>query len=353
MTYQYDLFISYATANKDIAAYVVEKLESRGLKCFIAPRDIPTGADYAKEIVFAISNAKAVLLIFSSQSDKSAYVLREINSAVSRNKTIIPLRIEDFLPSEAMEFYLGITHWLDAFPQILEIHLDNIVSLVGKMSNATTVKEQPSDGIIGPAIIRVNELSKIGYDHRKMVMKELEIDYLCIPVDKYNMNDEIEGTFEDWIEAAEEYEEDTSALLVINNEIVGYSDMYPVTDDAYRKLINGEVIIRDDMIALYSLGGTFDAYVAMIAIPSEFASQNNYLMFFDWIVEHLTEWKGNDIHINNLGISVYNKMLERFVTLFGFECRTINPAGGKVYEISIQKLVKNPFIIKRYGELSL
>ena len=119
MVFQYDLFISYATDNKKIADYIVEKIEKKGYKCFIAPRNIRTGSDYAVEIINGISNSTAVLLVFSSKSDKSHYVLREINSAVSRNKPIIPLRIEDFLPSEAMEFYLGPTHWLDAFPEVL------------------------------------------------------------------------------------------------------------------------------------------------------------------------------------------------------------------------------------------
>ena len=73
--FKYDLFVSYATPNRKIAEYVVEKIEKRGKKCFIAPRNIRLGFDYAAEIVNGISNSRAVLLIFSSQSDKSAYVL--------------------------------------------------------------------------------------------------------------------------------------------------------------------------------------------------------------------------------------------------------------------------------------
>lgn len=96
MRFKYDLFISYASENKDIADYIVDKIEKRGYKCFIAPRDIRTGSEYAVEIIRGISNSTAVLLVFSSKSDKSHYVLREINSAVSRNRPIIPLRIEDF-----------------------------------------------------------------------------------------------------------------------------------------------------------------------------------------------------------------------------------------------------------------
>lgn len=150
MVFKYDLFISYATDNKGIADYIVEKIEKRGYKCFIAPRDIRTGAEYAGEIISAISNSTAVLLVFSSVSDKSHYVLREINSAVSRNKPIIPYRIEDFLPSEAMEFYLGPTHWLDAFPDILDVHLDKVVNIFSGMNNTVQEVKENEIHIKGP-----------------------------------------------------------------------------------------------------------------------------------------------------------------------------------------------------------
>lgn len=34
MRFKYDLFISYAGDNKDIADYIVDKIEKRGFKCF-------------------------------------------------------------------------------------------------------------------------------------------------------------------------------------------------------------------------------------------------------------------------------------------------------------------------------
>lgn len=64
MLFKYDLFISYASENKDIADYIVDKIEKRGYKCFIAPRDIRTGSEYAVEIIRGISNSTAVLLVF-------------------------------------------------------------------------------------------------------------------------------------------------------------------------------------------------------------------------------------------------------------------------------------------------
>lgn len=343
MVFKYDLFISYASENKDIADYIVERIEKRGYKCFIAPRDIRTGSEYAVEIIRGISNSTAVLLVFSSQSDKSHYVLREINSAVSRNRPIIPLRIEDFLPSEAMEFYLGPTHWLDAFPTILDVHLDKVVNIFSGMSDTVVASKQEGFSIIGPKLLRISEIGIIGLDYSALTMKEIEIDYLCILSDRYEMNDEIEGTFDDWKQSAKEYEEDTSVILVKNDEVIGYCDMYPVMESAYEELIAGTVIIRDSMIDLFCMGGTFDVYIAMIGIVPEEATQANYLTIIDWIFNHLDEWDENDVHVNRVGVSVYSDILEKFIKRFGFEYKSLNPAKGKVYETTIEHLKNNPW----------
>lgn len=350
MLFKYDLFISYASENRDIADYIVDKIEKRGYRCFIAPRDIRTGSEYAVEIIRGISNSTAVLLVFSSESDRSHYVLREINSAVSRNRPIIPLRIEDFLPSEAMEFYLGPTHWLDAFPEILDVHLDKVVNIFSGMNNTVPDSKHESCYIIGPELLKIADIDKIGLDYTALTMKEIEIDYLCIPSDRFEMNDETEGTFDDWKQSAQEFEDDTSILLVKNDEVIGYCDMYPVMEEAYAELISGKVIIRDSMIDLFCMGGTFDVYIAMIGIVPEEATQTNYLMMFDWIFNHLNEWYENDIHVNHVGISVYSDMLEKFVKRFGFEFRSLNPAKGKVFETTIEALMKNPLVKKRYPD---
>jgi len=345
---KYDLFISYASENKDIANYIVERIEKRGYRCFIAPRDITGGTEYAVEIIRGISNSTAVLLVFSSISDKSHYVLREINSAVSRNRTIIPLRIEDFLPSDAMEFYLGPTHWLDAFPTILDVHLDKIVKIFSGISNNAPDARNDAFTIAGPELLNIADISKIGMDFPALTMKEIEIDYLCISPDKYEMNDEIEGTFDDWKRTAKEYENDTSILLVKNDSVIGYCDMYPVTEEAYAQLISGKAIIRESMIDLFFMGGVFDVYIAMVGIIPEEATPSNYMILIDWIFNHLDEWDENEVHVNHVGISVYSDMLEKFVKRLGFKFKGLNPAKGKIYEATVEELKNNLLIKKRY-----
>lgn len=344
--YKYDMFISYATKNADIAQYVVEKIERRGKRCFIAPRDINSGADYASEIIRGISNSLAVLLIFSSESDKSAYVLREINSAVSRNKTIIPLRIENFLPSEALEFYLGPTHWLDAFPQVLDTHLDSILSILKGLSAQS--EEPLAKEVVFPGMqtVGISDLLAAGWTKKQITLREIELDYLCVPSDRYNMNDMTEGVLEDWIDSVQE-SADTSCALVRDDQIIGYCDFYPVERQDFELLRTGSAMIKADMIALYAFGGQFDAYIAMAAVDPDHASQDAYLRIFDWIFARLDQWNEEGISIDRIGISVYQPLLEKFGKALGFEYAGINPAGGKIYETTMEKLSENNLYRKR------
>lgn len=344
--YKYDMFISYATKNADIAQYVVEKIERRGKRCFIAPRDINSGADYASEIIRGISNSLAVLLIFSSESDKSAYVLREINSAVSRNKTIIPLRIENFLPSEALEFYLGPTHWLDAFPQVLDTHLDSILSILKGLSAQS--EEPLAKEVVFPGMqtVGISDLLAAGWTKKQITLREIELDYLCVPSDRYNMNDMTEGVLEDWIDSVQE-SADTSCALVRDDQIIGYCDFYPVERQDFELLRTGSAMVNADMIALYAFGGRFDAYIAMAAVEPDHASQDAYLRIFDWIFARLDKWNEEGISIDRIGISVYQPLLEKFSKALGFEYAGINPAGGKIYETTMEKLSENNLYRKR------
>lgn len=147
------------------------------------------------------------------------------------------------------------------------------------MNNTVAEVKDENYRITGPELIKIEDIPKIGLDYTALTMKEIEIDYLCIPSDRYEMNDDIEGTFDDWKQTTKEYENDTSILLVKNDEVVGYCDMYPVTEEAYSELVSGQVIIRDSMIDLFCMGGTFNVYIAMVGIVPEEATQSNYLMF--------------------------------------------------------------------------
>ncbi len=125
-----DVFISYSSKDKTTANAACETLEARGIRCWIAPRDVLPGEEYASALVRALRDSRIMVLIFSSSSDQSQQVLREVERAVSKGMTILPLRIEDIAPCAAMEFYISSRHWLDAFMPPLDHHLDHLTQTV-------------------------------------------------------------------------------------------------------------------------------------------------------------------------------------------------------------------------------
>ena len=117
------VFISYATPDRSIAETVCGSLEKRQIRCWMAPRDILPGTDFTESIHRAINESRTMVLIFSAHAARSPHVLRETEAAVKRNLPIIPFRVEAVEPSGAMQYYLGASHWLDAFPPPMEDHL--------------------------------------------------------------------------------------------------------------------------------------------------------------------------------------------------------------------------------------
>lgn len=117
-----DVFISYSSLDKNVADAVCHYMEAAGIRVWIAPRDVQPGVEWSEEIVNAITDSRVLVLVFSSNSNSSGQVKREIEIAVNRGLTILPYRIEDVLPSGSMEYFIGPHHWLDAMTPPLERH---------------------------------------------------------------------------------------------------------------------------------------------------------------------------------------------------------------------------------------
>ena len=132
---QYDVFISYSSLDKNVADAICSKLENNGIRCWIAPRDILPGKEYGEAIIGAIVDCNIMLLVFSVHANESPQVRREVERAVSKGKVIIPFRIEDILPTKAMEYALSNTHWLDAMTPPLENHIARLIDIIYKLLN--------------------------------------------------------------------------------------------------------------------------------------------------------------------------------------------------------------------------
>ena len=126
----HDVFVSYASRDKPVADAVCAALENRGIRCWIAPRDILPGLDWGAAIIGAINETRLMVLVFSSNANKSHQIRREVERAVSKGLTVIPLRIEDVPPGKTLEYFISTPHWLDAITPPIERHLDHIAETV-------------------------------------------------------------------------------------------------------------------------------------------------------------------------------------------------------------------------------
>jgi TolB-like protein/Tfp pilus assembly protein PilF len=108
------VFVSYASQDAAVAAALVEALERHGIACWIAPRDVKPGAQYADAIVRAISGAKTFVPVLSESAIASSHVRKEIERASSKKRPIIALRIDAAPLTPALEYFLSESQWVEA-----------------------------------------------------------------------------------------------------------------------------------------------------------------------------------------------------------------------------------------------
>ena len=132
------VFITYSRNDKEQAEAVCTHLESANIQCWIAPRDISPSKDWAEEIIDAINSVDVMVLIFSSYSNTSPQVRREVERAVYKGLNVLTFRIEDVKPSKSLEYFISTQHWLDASSGPFDKHLDMLYSSVKALVKDTS-----------------------------------------------------------------------------------------------------------------------------------------------------------------------------------------------------------------------
>ncbi|MAG13473.1 MAG: hypothetical protein CMN78_02635 [Spirochaetales bacterium] len=143
------VFISYSVEDRKTAFEVCRLLEMQGLLCWIAPRDVGAGMIYAERIVMAIKECGALVLIYSSASNRSSHVRNEVERGFSHDKPIVAFRIEDTEPVEAFEYFLGSSQWLDAWGEGIEKKIGDLAEALKGIVGAGEQRELPADSSEG------------------------------------------------------------------------------------------------------------------------------------------------------------------------------------------------------------
>lgn len=125
----YDVFISYNSSDLDVAELACHYIEQRGLRCFIAPRDIAE-VDWADALDAAIKASKAFLIIVSTNSNHSKEVAKELALATRISDYIFPFRIDDTELSGRMNYHLAPFHWINAVTPPLDRRLNELADRI-------------------------------------------------------------------------------------------------------------------------------------------------------------------------------------------------------------------------------
>src|SRR5262249_34993585 len=83
-----------------------------GWRCWLAPRDLPTGSEWPEQILNAIEESAALVALISEHALRSDPVKNELAHAAQRRLQIFPLRIDGVALTPFFQFHLNRLHIL-------------------------------------------------------------------------------------------------------------------------------------------------------------------------------------------------------------------------------------------------
>jgi len=95
---KYDVFLSYAVADREIALELEARLKATGLTCYMAEK-MPGGVKWLPEIRTALRASARVLLLITPRSIRSIWVMLETGAAWMEDIQIVPI-VQFVDPSE-------------------------------------------------------------------------------------------------------------------------------------------------------------------------------------------------------------------------------------------------------------
>lgn len=101
------IFLSYSSCDRAVAENLLNYLEGRGIKCWIAFRDITSG-NFSGEITRALRNSDIMVVVCSKESCRSEHVKNEVTLAFNQKKHIVPYLLEDNPFDDDLEYFLSL-----------------------------------------------------------------------------------------------------------------------------------------------------------------------------------------------------------------------------------------------------
>lgn len=136
---KYDFFISYCREDAEFVGALAKRLRAAGISIWF-DQHIDGGADWREAIVEALEDARALLIVFSSSSNGSSQLIKEIAIADDLDLPVIPVLIDKVRPRGGYLYELATRNWITLYPAAL----NRVDELVEKLKDL--VVDVRSDG---------------------------------------------------------------------------------------------------------------------------------------------------------------------------------------------------------------
>jgi hypothetical protein len=85
-----------------------------------------------------------MVLVFTSNTNESVHVRREVSAALEAGAIVIPFRTEQATPEGALRYSLTNLHWMDAISPPLESHIDGLIATLKRLREAPVETPEPA-----------------------------------------------------------------------------------------------------------------------------------------------------------------------------------------------------------------
>jgi hypothetical protein len=173
-----EVFISYASRNRERVVELAGHLESAGVTIWRDQNEILGGENYGPKIVHGIKNCKVLLLACTTASMRSKNVKQEIQLAWSYDRPYLPLLLEPMNNyPEQVQYWLEGWQWIEVLDRPTAQWLPRVAQALARAGVKFKPKGQPDTGT-GAAGCGLSWLGRL-FDKRR---KEVETAVPAQPV---------------------------------------------------------------------------------------------------------------------------------------------------------------------------
>jgi hypothetical protein len=259
---------------------------------------------------------------------------------------------------DALEYYLGRTHWLDALTAPLEAHINKLADRIGSLLQNEDAKITPPKtvdamsnnqsqkvGISETRMAKYEELRGIGYNAEKIAMQLVENDYITCN----GIGEENEGTASQWAQFVQNSNETFQYLLNGENKIVGDWSILALNKEMFDQAKEGSLVEKDityEKSEMIVFPDEYYGYILAFSLLPDYRNMPNYMKIVTSFFQQIESYAENGIFFKEWCINVFSAEIENLVRRMGFVFMVNNKVFGKIYHLPFIPLPKNPFIDK-------